>query len=72
MDNKNRIIECCEMAIRNGFGNCFVMNGLTWKELRDGLQKGNKLTPEAEKIIQESIEQLGNSIRAELKEGVKQ
>jgi len=63
MDNKNRIIECCNMAIRKGFGNYFVMHELTWVELKEGLQSGKKLTPESEKEIQGKIVLLGKKIR---------
>lgn len=56
---KDQIIKGCKKAISEGFGNYFVMKGLTWKELLAGYIAGNRLIDYQEAEIVGKISLLG-------------
>ena len=52
---KEQIIKAAEDAISKGFGNYYVMSGLTWNDLLSGYQSGNRLIDYQESEILASV-----------------
>jgi hypothetical protein len=63
MDNQKRILSCCKIAVRKGFGTYLVARNMTWKELLVKLEKGYKLDKDTEKSVEISIDLMRRNLK---------